>query len=176
MDNFQVNGMSGEGSPATPPDGLVESPNVASTQNPTPSDAELKLQETLALVEKLNKDVNNVKSTFQRREAQLSKQWEEERAQLFTELEQYKLSTLDEEGRKQYEEELRNQQLRQYEQELQKYKQKDAEWSQVQQAVEFFRTRGIDASTLPISEGYAAVFEAGMERVFSELELSLIHI
>ena len=129
--------------PETPAAGGVATP--ATPAQPPQSDA-------LAERQRLEKDINNIKSTFQRREAQLAKEAREREQELLRKLEETKVSGMDEEARKAYETQRAARRVQELETQLQEEQRKYQEYTTFQNALLQFRSAGVPENAL-ITDG-----------------------
>jgi hypothetical protein len=98
--------------------------------------------------EKLEQDVRNLKSTFQRRESQLEQTWKQKERALSAELEKARLSTMDEETRKAYLSEVAQNRMSELEAELAQSRQQNESLMIYQNAYNQFRQAGVPDSAL----------------------------
>lgn len=157
-------GVPANGTPATPPtDAAPGSAPTSSAPATPPARSETDWQ----------RDLNQMKSTFQRQQAQAERQWREREAQYQRQLDEARLAGLDETQRDQYvrqreRQELEN--LRQQNLQFQAYVEDVAlanEWANY-----FVQEYGIDRTKFDFSRGSAGVSESGWAAVkerFGEL-------
>ena len=123
------------------------------------SDADKKaLDET---VKKFQNDLNSMKSTFQKSEAQLKREMAEQKKLYETQLRELKVSKMDEEQRKQFEAQELVERNRNFEAEALAAKQALVEREQKDQYRDFFIAKGIDPKDLVNDQGLEALVNSG---------------
>lgn len=165
-------GVAGTTEPAATTD-----PGVASaTPSTTPSDAALNggandnVAQYEEMIQTLNKDLNNMKSTFQRNEARLKQEFQQREQQYRQELEQLKVATMDEDERKAYEATAAQRQLAELSQLTQQLAAEREEALQMTQAQNWFLSMGVPADELVLDEGYDELWNSGMNFITNELQ------
>ncbi len=137
-------------------------------------------KKVLELTQKYERDIANLKSTFQRSESELKKQMDAQRQAYDQHVRELKLSKMDEEERKKYEAQELIERNKNYEAEAQAAKQALEEREQKDQYRDFFLSVGINPQELDFSKdlstfvnmGYAAWKKktATLEKKLAELE------
>ena len=148
----------------------VETPNPASdvavttpvTVTTPPVDVEM-------LKAKYEKDVANIKSSLDRRTAQVEQQWQSRYANLQKEMHNIRMQGMNEEERGRYERQIENEEFQGLQSRLAELEQKDAQQAATVNAFSFFIQQGVPADKLNLSEGYDAVANAGWQYLTSEL-------
>lgn len=115
-------------------------------------------------IERLTNDINRLKSSSDRRFAQAQDQWNRERAELQTRLQQTATANMDEAGKAKYEQEMTRLRLEQAEAELQNYRNEQARNQQREQYVEMFAQYGVKREELDLSSD-EALAQSGWEAV-----------
>lgn len=167
-DNDKVQGEpNGEVANATPATGVEA--EIVATPSTQPSDAE-KLAEIEVVRAKYEKDLNKMKSTFQSNEAKREQEWAARQAQYEQQMEQLKVSTMDEDQRKTYESTAAIRKLQDMENRLQEVENQKIEAQAMLNAQKWFADRGISLADLDTDNGYNALWESGMDKLTSELD------
>ena len=154
------------GTPVTPDAGVTETTVTPETR---PSDAG-KLAEIEVVKAKYEKDLSAMKSSLQRNESQLRQEFASKQEQFEQELENLKVSNMDEDQRKQYEAGSSVRKLQQMEQKLYEVENEKIEKEAMLKAQNYFLQQGVPASVLNVDEGYDTMWNAGMEHLINELK------
>lgn len=168
-DNTLVTGTTGEvaATPAaTPTAGVGAQPTPAAS----PDDAQLPAVDYKERLENLTNDLNAMKSTFQKREAQLTREWQERERQYKQQLEQLAVASMDDDERKEYESTAAVRRLAEMEQALQDVASQNEEVQSMLQAQRYFLSQGIPLEKLVLDEGYDALWHSGMDAINEELQ------
>jgi hypothetical protein len=142
----------------------VETPSTTPTQ--APEDATLK--EFKDRLERYERDINQQKSTFQKRENEIQQAAREREEQLRAELERARTADMDEDELKIYRQEqtvLRARELEETNQRLQAQLQEQAAFNQ---AYNWFLQNDVPAKDLVIDQGYDALFQSGWAFINAE--------
>lgn len=155
------------------PAGGVAAP-VASTPTTPPADAEsaamaARQAELENQVLKTTEDLNRIKSTFQRREAEQQREWADREKAYQIELERLRVSGMDEEQRKAYEASASSRRLQELEQQMNALQEQKAQTDAMLKAQNWFLTQGVPADRLNLDGGYEEMWNSGMEYLTSEL-------
>lgn len=132
----------------------------------TPADAELKrLQEQYKAVlesnKKLEGDLNKLKSASQRREDQLQKEANQRELEWRAQIQKANMSTMDDEARAAYENELAREQLQQAMQELEELRVERTNLEAKQRAFEWFKESGVPIDRLDLSGSIEDLTQSG---------------
>lgn len=119
--------------------------------------------------QKLEKDINQIKSTFQRREAQLNKEAKEREAALLRQLEESKLQGMDEEARKAYEATRFSRENEALKQQLDEERRKYQEYTTFNNAVLQFRGAGVPEASLVLDGSLDDLVQSGWDYLTSRV-------
>jgi hypothetical protein len=158
------------GSAATPAAPALVEPVAPATPSTPLSDAEIQKQQLEQKIAKYESDIRNIKSTSDKRLHDAEINWQRQQAQLQKELQALRMSTMDDDERKQYEASLNVERQQEVEQELQRARQTAQEYQSNLQAIQFFLAQGVPAEKLVIDQGYDNLFNSGMEWITGELK------
>lgn len=122
-----------------------------------------------AKMAKLSQDVNNIKSTFQRREAQIQSDSQRQIAELKREMQQSRMSQMTDDDREAYEASLISEELTTLRSELETERMGRAQMQQMLDATKFFMERGVPMEKLTTNEGYEALTVSGWKVIDEEL-------
>jgi Skp family chaperone for outer membrane proteins len=171
-DNDQVPGT-GEGVGENPTPDAPEQSGVAQpatpVQNP-PADVEKKLKAEYE--EKLTRyqtDLNQMKSSLQRREAQVNADWQKRYDGLQNQMHEVRMSKMTEEEREAYEAQLQNEEMRTLQQQLAELQTERQTMAQSMEAMSFFLQQGVPAKALVLNEGYDMLVRSGWDNITNEL-------
>jgi hypothetical protein len=166
-DDTLVTGTTGEvgtTSEPTPATGVADA-----TSQSSPADAKEMQVDYAARLERLNQDLNAMKSTFQRRESQLSKEWQERESQYLRQIEQLRLATMDEDERKVYESTATVRQLNELQEALQTVSAQREEAESKLKAQQYFISQGVPVNKLELGQSYDDLWASGMAYLTEEL-------
>jgi hypothetical protein len=157
-------------SPSTPAGG-VEPKGATPTSTPADADkgtasVQQQYEEQIA---KLNRDLNQMKSTFQRSEAERERTWKQREQEYQRQLEELRVSGMDEEQRKAYEATSVSRRLQETEQRLSQVEAERQEAIALTQATNYFLSLKVPLTELNQEEGYDALWESGMRYLTQEL-------
>lgn len=163
-----------------PEDGIEENSmsvdGVEENSTPTPSDDASSNTEVDTLkaeyegkLDKLNNDLNAMKSTFQRNEAQLKKDWAQRESQYKKEMEDLRLSTMDDDQRARYEKELTSNRAIELESRLAELEKERSEMEASLAAQKYFIAQGVKPEALVLDDGYDSLWASGMSALITEL-------
>lgn len=145
-------------------------PVAPATPSTPPSDAEARKSDLEKQIARYEADIRAIKSTSDKRFNDAQRQWQEQQARLQKELQSLRMSSMDEDERKQYEANLAIERQQEIEQELNKAKMTAQEYQANLQAIQYFLAQGVPAETLVIDQGYDTLFNSGMEWMNAELK------
>lgn len=144
-----------------------------STPSTTSDDAELNIESIQADYEekfsKLNQDLNAMKSTFQKRESQREREWQQRESQYKQQIEELRLSTMDDEQRKSYEATASARRAAELEQQLQQIEAERYEQEAINRAQNYFLSLDVPITALNLDEGYDALWASGLDYLTAEL-------
>jgi dsDNA-specific endonuclease/ATPase MutS2 len=152
-----VEGVPAEGTPNQ--SGVVE--NTTPAQRPE--------VDVDALKAKYEGDINNLKSTLQRREAQVTKEWQERYNGLEQKLHQTAMKSMTEDERARYERQLETEEFQSLRERLAEIENEKATMASTVSAYSFFTKQGVPADLLNLSDGYDAVVSVGWQFLTKEL-------
>ena len=152
-------GVSTPETPVTPVSEVTATP-VTVTPNPVDVDA---------LKAKYEQDINNLKSTLQRREAQVTKEWQTRYNDLQRQVHESRMASMNEEDRAKYERQLENEEFQSLQSRLAELEQEKAQQAATVNAFGFFTSQGVPADKLNLAEGYDALVNAGWGYLTQEL-------
>jgi len=117
-----------------------------------------KLQETLAQREK---DINNIKSTLQRQQAEQKRLWDEERKQLQEDLRRAQMASLDDDERAEFVKNLELENAGQLRTQVQDYEQQIQEMKAKESYTQFFIDQGVPVDKLVRNDSLDALVNSG---------------
>lgn len=161
----------GEPTPAVvPAEGTPAGGGVAqTTPAQAPVDAEALKREYAEQMSKLEKDIRQVKSTFQSREAQLRREAQQREAELKAQLEQVQVSTMDEETRKIYEGQMAQQRIRELEEQLDGAQSAFETYRATQDAIAHFKRLGVPDDELITDGTFDDLLQSGWDWVSNRM-------
>lgn len=122
-----------------------------------------------SLRKKYENDINGLKSSLQRREAQVNAEWEKKYNQLQNQMHQVRMERMTEEDRKVYESNLQNEEFQNLQNRLQQIESERNQFAQMMDGMDFFLKQGVPAEKLVLNEGYDAMVRSGWDHITSEL-------
>jgi hypothetical protein len=168
--------------PASQPSSVPATPGTP-TPSPVPAPAGMpaqpvvdveKLQREKAEVEaKLRKqedDMNRMRSSLQKNQAQQEKEWKKRQEEILDQLEAERVSHLDEEGRKEYERSAALIRAQQLETDLQDAQSRLEELDAYNKAYTYFASQGVPLEALVTDQGYDALFQSGWGWITGEYQ------
>jgi len=146
---------------------------VASTQATTTtpkSDADVQaLQEKMdALAQTYEKDLRGLKSSLQRRESELTRQWQEQEQAYQNKIRQLELAGLDDDARAEYEANFAVERVQELENQLRQANSEIEQREAFNAALSYFTQAGISPSSLDAENGYEALIQSGWEALRTE--------
>jgi hypothetical protein len=132
-------------------------------------DVEKVKQEYEGKLSQAMQDLNNVKSSLQKRESQITREKDQQIEQLRKQMHEVRMSGMDDTQRKAYESQLINEEYEQTRQKLAEYERKTAEYQQMLDAQEFFLKKGVPADKIILNQGYETLVQSGWDWVTDEL-------
>lgn len=123
-----------------------------------------------AKLQKTTDDLNKMKSTFQKREAELQAKYQQEQAELRRQLNETRLQGMDADQRKKYEEQMKMEELQRLQSEQSSLSAKLQEQAQILDAVQFFVQRGVPYDQLIVNQGYNTLTQSGWDWIDGELK------
>lgn len=117
---------------------------------------------------RLKQDIDKMKSVFQKREADLTKDWQAKEAQYQKQLEELATRDMDDEQRKVYESNKATQQMNALQAQIQQLQSESMDYKARMEAVNFFASKGIPVANLNLDEGYDALVQSGWDALDSE--------
>lgn len=151
---------------ATVQDGGVEQ---SSTPAQPASDVEKLRQEYDLKLRSAQDDLNKLKSSLQKREAEITREYQQRQQQLEKEVQNARLSSMDEASREKYLAELKTEEYNRLQQQLQEAQQRNEESSEILNAMQFFVGQGVPAERLVVNQGYNALTASGWAYINEEL-------
>jgi hypothetical protein len=112
--------------------------------------------------------LNQLKSSLQKREAELTRQFNEREQKMAKELKAIRMQGMDEGQRKQYETQLANEEFQTLQAQLEEEKQKRQEMAQLVDAQNFFLSKGVPQNRLTLNQGYDALVNSGWQFIEDE--------
>lgn len=138
---------------ATPPAAQVDAESLA------------RLKEQLA---KYEQDVRNLKSASDKRLHQASTEWQQKEEQLRHELQEVRLSTMDEDARAKYLREIDQTRARELEKKATQAERTAADYEASLSAIAYYTNLGVPLSELALNEGYDALFQSGFKYITTQ--------
>jgi len=115
-----------------------------------------------------DRDLNQLKSSLQKREASLTKQYQEKIATLEKKVRDVGMSNLSDDEKTAYERELANEEAQRWREEAEKHRQRLEEMTAMQQYSQFFKDLGV--SDLVMDQGMEALLQSGWDGVRSTIQ------
>lgn len=122
-----------------------------------------------ALKQKYEQDIAGLKSSLQRREAQVTKEWQERYSGLERRLHETAMKSMTEDERARYERQLEVEEFQSLQERLAEIESEKQAMASTFSAYNFFIQQGVPANLLNLSDGYDAVVNAGWQHLTSEL-------
>lgn len=170
-DESPVSGAVGGVSPAETPN--TSDPGVAaqqaSTPNPSPVDVDALKAEYEGKLSKYQQDLNQMKSSLQRREAEVEKQWQSRYRELQNQMHQTRMASMTEDERANYERQLESEEFQNLQSRLADLENERAQQASTVSAYSWFIQQGVPADKLNLTEGYDAVVNAGWTYLNDEI-------
>lgn len=158
-----VEGVSNE----TPnPDRGVSTPSSTVVETPASIAPQVDVEKMRA---KYESDINNLKSTLQRKTAQKDREWQERYDALQQQMHETRMSTMSAEERERYERQLESEQFQSLQSRLEELENERATQTATVNAWQFFIQQGVPADKLNLSEGYDTVVANGWQHLTEEL-------
>lgn len=148
---------------------LASEVETNSTLTTPPSDAE-QLSQIELVRQKYEKDISNIKSTFQRKEAEREKEINSKLQQYEAEVERLRVSTMDDDERAAYEQSAVYRRINELEQYLSQVTEEKVEIDSMLKAQQYFLAQGVPASSLVTGEGYDELWNSGMGWLTSDYQ------
>lgn len=155
----KVEGVPAEGTPNQ--GGVADTPATPVTQRPE--------VDVDALKAKYEQDISSLKSSLQKREAQVTKEWQDRYTGLERQLHETRMQSMTAEERERYERQLENEEFQSLQSKLAEIENEKALMANTVSAYGFFIQQGVPANLLNLSDGYDAVVNAGWQYLTKEL-------
>jgi hypothetical protein len=151
-----------------------ETPEAASgVAQPTPANSPVDVDALRSDYEsklaKYEQDIRNMKSTFQSRESQVTKEWQDRYANLERKLHETAMRGMTEDERAKYERQLESEEFQSMRERLAEMESERAMMANTMSAYNFFIQQGVPANLLNLSDGYDAVVNTGWQYLTNEL-------
>jgi uncharacterized membrane protein YccC len=148
---------------------VVETPATQEgvTQNVTP--IQQPTVDVEAIKAKYENDLNQLKSSLQRREAQVNADWQKRYGELQKQIHETRMSSMTDEERARYERQLESEEMQNLQNRLSELENEKQQLAAAVNAQSFFIQQGVPADKLNLSEGYDAVVSAGWGYLTGEL-------
>lgn len=143
---------------------------VDATQATSTDDVEAKLEEQKERFDTLQNDLNAMKSSFQKRESQLTKEWDEKEVTFREEAQKLKMATMNDEDRQVYERSLATERLAELERKNSELIQAQENQRAQQDSLNYFLSKGIALDSLVVDQGYDALIASGWKAFSDEKE------
>jgi hypothetical protein len=153
--------LSGEQAPvSTTPEMQGQQAPVADATPATPqTDADV--QALKKQLEQYEQDIRNIKSLSDRKLYEANQQWQQKENELRRQVEETKLSSMDEDARAKYVQDKERERLRDLESRVSKADTLEAEKNASLQAIKHFSSLGVPIDQLIVDKGYDALFQSG---------------
>lgn len=171
--NTQVMGAEKIEAEATPAALDTEKSTAAAATTVTdPKDAELlkQLEEARAIAQQREQDIRNVKSVSDKKLYEEQRAAQQREQQLQETIHQLKLSTLDDEAKKQYLAQREEQERRELLEKATSAQRAQEEYKETLQALDFFLEKGVPKSELVLDQGYDALYESGFKWILNKFD------
>jgi len=123
-----------------------------------------------AVRQKLEADINKMKSVFQKQLSDREKEWKKTEARLRQEAEEARISSMDEDQRKQYEAGATSRRMAEMEQQLAELSQAKQNTEAMFNAYNYFIAQGVPADQMVVDAGYEELWNSGMGYMTDELK------
>jgi len=120
--------------------------------------------------ERAQQDLNKMKSSFQRNEAKAQQEWQQRQSEYEREIERLRVSTMDENQRKEYEASAGTRRAQELEQQLAEYQNIATEAQSMLKAQQWFIAKGVPITELDLENGYDSLWNSGMEFITNDYE------
>jgi hypothetical protein len=147
----------GAPAPATPAGGAT--PGAVATPNAQPDEEIRKKIEEVS--KKYEDDIRKLKSTFDKRESERQRELAQREEEFNKKLREFEMRGMDEEARKKYEAEHREEEFARLAPEKESYQRQLAEFQQAREYEKFFVESGVSAKDLVLDQGLEALAESG---------------
>jgi hypothetical protein len=163
-----IQGLENGAGVSTPSSQVVETPNPGrvSEIKETPAQPPVDVD---AIRAKYEQDINNLKSSLQRRESQVSAEWQDRYTKLQKEMHEVRMSTMTEEDRKRYEAQLQTEEYQSLQSRLAELENERQTSTATFEAYQFFLSQGVPPTAMNLTEGYEGVTRAGWGYITDEL-------
>lgn len=151
----------GAPAPATPAGGAT--PGAVATPNAQPDEEIRKKIEEVS--KKYEDDIRKLKSTFDKRESERQRELAQREEEFNKKLREFEMRGMDEEARKKYEAEHREDEFARLAREKETYQRQLAEFQQARAYEKFFLESGVSAKDLVMDQGIEALAESGWEAI-----------
>ncbi len=122
-----------------------------------------------ALRAKYEQDINGLKSSLQKREAQVTKEWQERYNGLERQMHETRMASMNDEDRARYERQLETEEFQSLQSKLTEIENEKQMMASTLNAYSFFLQQGVPANLLNLSDGYDVVVNAGWQYLTKEL-------
>jgi len=150
---------------------VVETPASQEGVGTQPTPVQKPDVDVTQLITKYEKDINGLKSTLQRREAQVNADWQKKYDGLQRQFHETRMSSMTDDERERYERQLESEEMQSLQSRLTEIESEKNLMGQTFNAYSFFVQQGVPANKLNLAEGYDAVVSTGWEHLTSELAL-----
>jgi hypothetical protein len=167
--------QAGEGGVSSP---VTETPNPSDSgvsQQPAQPQVETPAPQSPAavdvekLIAKYEQDIRQMKSSLQKREAQVNAEWQQRYNELQRQMHEVRMSRMTDEERKAYEAQLQSEEMRTLQEQLDALQNERNQFAQMMDGMAFFLQQGVPADKLVLNEGYDALVRSGWEYITTEL-------
>lgn len=135
-----------------------------------PADVERIKAEYEARLQVSQRDLNNLKSSLQRQQAQQNAEWQKRYEELQKQFKEVRLNGMDETQRKQYEAQMLSEEIQTLQTQLQEANSKTQEIAAIADAKDFFLLKGVPLDRLVLNQGYDALVTSGWDYVTELLD------
>jgi len=164
----QTTGTVGEEPTRPKGDGGVASTQATAPETQKDADVQTLKEQMEELAQKYEKDLRAMKSSLQRRESELTNDWQEMERQYQDKIRQLELAGLDDDARAEYEANFAVERMQELERRLNMTEQELQKRDAFNSALSYFTQAGISPSSLDVENGYEALIQSGWEALRTE--------
>lgn len=151
------------------PQGTPEPAKGVSAPTETPAQPSNPPVDVEKLTAKYESDLRSMKSSLQRREAQVNAEWQNRYEELQNQFHEVRMQGMTDEQRKQYESQLQSEEMRNLQSQLEELQTERQSMAQILDGMSFFLQQGVPAEKLVLNEGYDTLVRSGWDFITGEL-------
>lgn len=165
QDENKTAGLVNEGNGGVPNTGTPSKDGVTNVTptTPLPDVGSDRLQQLEAELKARTEDINKLKSTYDKKISQTERQYQEEVERLRNEIKSTKLSTMTDEQKRKYEQDLKLEEAEQWRKKAQTYEQQMYEQQVSSNYIEYFTSIGVPKEQLITNQGAETLVQSGWD-------------